>query len=144
MLVLYAPSNSGSNTSAYFGQGDTSSFWNMAFDNAGTAIWVTAGTSLTLSYTAQTGNLSILASRGGSTGTVYNLSGGSVASLGSGSISGTQRSGGNNTWHIGGSNPNGQRYLQGSIKGVFIWSRALTAAEISALASDPWQVFQGY
>lgn len=146
VLVLYSATNPSSyGLSTFFGQGDPSgSAWNISMD--GRPSFDETNESASVNGTAISGNATVLALRtAGTSWAGYNLSTGNSGLISSVSdMAGNLRAGASAGWHIGGSYINGQRYLQGSIKGVFIWSRALTAAEISSLAGDPWQMFAGY
>ena len=149
VVVLYTPLNSSYTTSAAWGQANTpGGTWSMNLDNQGSSNWLSAsGTSGSLSFTASTGNVALAMVRSGGTAVAaYDLSGGSSVLLASGTMSSGSLNGtsGSNAWYIGGAYIGGTRCLQGSIKGVFIWNRALTSTELSSLAADPWQVFAGY
>ena len=83
--------------------------------------------------------------KSGGTLTNYSLASGSPVSLATGtdSTSPTMRSQSPGVWLIG-AGVNTSRQLNGYLTALFFWNRALTAAELSSLAADPYSMFAGY
>ncbi len=137
------PNNSGNTDNILFGQGTSN--WGSTIATNISNYLDAAGGSVQISQNAPSGMVTLANVKSGGTLTNYSLASGSPVSLATGtdSTSPTMRSQSPGVWLIG-AGVNTSRQLNGYLTALFFWNRALTAAELSSLAADPYSMFAGY